>query len=146
MHSQPLGQTVEMIAELGQGALVATTSALSSIQVVCSVALTASRSGEVWKARVDEVNIEAAIWTIPADKMKMKRKHRVPLSGLAMQILAEAREMADGSGLILPSARGRPPSDNTLSKLLREQGIRAVVHGFRSSFRDWCAKCSEVRK
>ena len=61
-----------------------------------------------------------------------------------MQILAEAREMADDSGLIFPSATGRPLSDNTLSKLVREQGIRAVVHGFRSSFRDWCAECSNA--
>ena len=61
-----------------------------------------------------------------------------------MEILAEAREMADESGLIFPSATGRPLSDNTLSKLVREQGIRAVVHGFRSSFRDWCAECSNA--
>ena len=106
--------------------------------------LTASRSGEVRKARWDEVDLEAATWTVPADRMKMKREHRVPMSGWAMRILAETREMADGSGLIFPSVRGRPLSDNTLSKLLREQGIRAVVHGFRSSFRDWCAECSDA--
>ena len=106
--------------------------------------LTTSRSGEVRKARWDEVDLEATTWTVPADRMKMKREHRVPLSGRAIQILGEAREMADGSGLIFPSARGRPLSDNTLSKLLRELGIRAVVHGFRSSFRNWCAECSDA--
>ena len=46
--------------------------------------------------------------------------------------------------MIFPSVTGRPLSDNTLSKLLREQGIPAVVHGFRSSFRDWCAECSNA--
>ena len=106
--------------------------------------LTASRSGEVRKARWDEVDFETATWTVAADRMKMQREHRVPLSGRALQILSEAREMADGSGLIFPSVTGRPMSDNSLSKLLREQGFRAVVHGFRSSFRDWCAECSNA--
>ena len=64
--------------------------------------------------------------------------------GRALQILLEARKMADGSGLIFPSVTGRPMSDNTVSKLLRKQGIPAVVHGFRSSFRDWCAECSNA--
>ena len=106
--------------------------------------LTASRSGEVRKARWDEVDLEGATWTVPSDRMKTQREHRVPLSERALQILAEAREWADGSGLIFPSVTGRPLSDNTLSKLLREQGIPAVVHGFRSSFRDWCAECSNA--
>ena len=106
--------------------------------------LTASRSGEVRKARWDEVDLETATWTVPADRMKMQREHRVPLSERASQILAEARDWADGSGLIFPSVTGRPLSDNTLSKLLREQDIPAVVHGFRSSFRDWCAECSNA--
>ena len=96
------------------------------------------------KARWDEIDLEAAIWTVPADRMKMQREHRVPLSGRALQVLTEARNWADGSGWIFPSVTGRPLSDNTLSKLLREQGIPAVVHGFRSSFRNWCAECSNA--
>ena len=106
--------------------------------------LTASRSGEVRKAQWNEVDLDTATWTVPAARMKTKREHRVPLCRRALEILAEAREMADESGLIFPSATGRPLSDNTLSKLVREQGIRAVVHGFRSSFRDWCAECSNA--
>ena len=106
--------------------------------------LTAVRSGEVRKARWNEVDFETATWTVPAARMKMQREHRVPLSRRALQILLEARKMGDGSGLIFPSVTGRPMSDNTLSKLLREHGIRAVVHGFRSSFRDWCAECSNA--
>ncbi len=108
------------------------------------VILTASRSGEVRHARWDEVDLATATWAVPADRMKMKREHRVPLSSRALQILAEAREMADGSGLIFPSVRGLPLSDGTLSKLVREHGIPAVVHGFRSSFRDWSAECSNA--
>lgn len=76
----------------------------------------------------------------------MQREHRVPLSRRAVQILLDARQKADSSGLIFPSVRGRPLSDNALSKLVREQGIRAVVHGFRSSFRDWCAECSDAQR
>ena len=106
--------------------------------------LTASRSGEVRKARWEEVDLDTATWTVPADRMKMRREHRVPLSDQALQILAEARKWSDGTGFIFPSVTGRPLSDNTLSKLLREQGIPAVVHGFRSSFRDWCAECSNA--
>ena len=116
----------------------------ATVAAIEFVILTASRSGEVRKARWDEVDFETATWTVPADRMKMRREHRVPLSGRALQILAEAREWADGSGLIFPSVTGRPLSDNTLSKLLREIGVRAVVHGFRSSFRDWCAECSNA--
>ena len=106
--------------------------------------LTACRSGEVRLARWDEVDIEARIWTVPAARMKAKRDHRVPLCDRAMALLTEARELADGSGLLFPSPTGRPLSDNTLSKLLRELGVDAVPHGFRSSFRDWAAECSNA--
>ena len=116
----------------------------ATVAAIEFVILTASRSGEVRHARWDEVDLAMATWTVPAERMKMKREHRVPLSSRALQILAEAHEMADGSGLIFPSVRGLPLSDSTLSKLVRERGIPAVVHGFRSSFRDWCAECSNA--
>ena len=76
---------------------------------------------------------------MPAERAKTKRTHEVPLSGRTVAILAEAREITDGSGLIFPSPRGKALSDNTLSKLFRELGIDAVPHGARSSFRSWCA-------
>ena len=68
--------------------------------------LTASRSGEVRRARWDEVDLDTATWTVPADRMKMQREHRVPLSGRALRILAEARECADGTGLIFSECHG----------------------------------------
>ena len=71
--------------------------------------------------------------------MKSDKAHRVPLSARAMAVLQEARPLADDSGLIFPSSTGKALSDSTLSKLIRENGIEAVPHGFRSSFRDWCA-------
>ena len=106
--------------------------------------LTACRSGEVRLANWDEIDIDASEWTIPAERMKTKRPHRVPLSGRAVEVLHEAREIADSSGLVFPSPTGRALSDSTHSKLLRELGIVAVPHGFRSSFRDWASECSNA--
>ena len=106
--------------------------------------LTACRSGEVRLTTWEEVDFEAETWTVPASRMKAKRDHRVPLSTRALEILHEARALSDGSGLVFPSAHGRAISDNTISKLLRKLGIEAVPHGFRSSFRDWAAECSDA--
>ena len=106
--------------------------------------LTVCRSGEVRLATWDEVDRESATWTVPANRMKAKRDHRVPLSARALQILEEARAFEDGSGLVFSSPRARAISDNTISKLLRELGIEAVPHEFRSSFRDWAAECSDA--
>ena len=106
--------------------------------------LTAARSGEVRGARWEEIDLEGRTWTVPADRIKAGREHRVPLSRRALEVLAEVRKIADGSGLVFPSPRGKVLSDMTLSKLIRELGIQAVPHGFRSSFRDWAAECSDA--
>ena len=106
--------------------------------------LTACRSGEVRLARWDELDLEAAVWTVPALRTKAGREHRVPLSGRALEVLQEARELVDGSGLVFPSPTGKPLSSGALSKLLRGLGIEAVPHGFRSSFRDWAAECTDT--
>ena len=105
--------------------------------------LTAARSGEVRGARWEEIDLEACTWTVPGIRIKAGREHRVPLAPLAIAILAEAQEISDGTGLVFPSPRGKILSDMTLSKLVRELGIKAVPHGFRSSFRDWAAECSD---
>ncbi len=103
--------------------------------------LTATRSSEVRKATWDEFNLDGARWTLPAERMKANREHRVPLSSRALEVLADAADLSDGSGLVFPGARrGRPLSGNTHAKLLRELGFDAVTHGFRSSFRDWAAE------
>ena len=103
--------------------------------------LTAARSGEVRGAMWSEFDLKAATWTIPGERMKGGRAHRVPLSGRALAILDEARALDDGSGLVFPSPTGRKPmSSSTLTKLLRELGIEGVPHGFRSTFRDWCSE------
>ena len=110
--------------------------------------LTAARSGETRGAKWDEIDFEAREWRIPGDRMKAGTAHRVPLSGPAMAILERARELDDGSGLIFPSSlrKGKAMSDMTLTKVLRSTGLadRATVHGFRSSFRDWAAECTNA--
>ncbi|MCY4628657.1 MAG: site-specific integrase [Acidobacteria bacterium] len=105
---------------------------------------TACRSGEVRGARWNEMDLGAREWRIPAERMKTNREHRVPLSTGALAVLREAQSVADGSDLVFPSARGRALSDATISKMVRELGIGAVPHGFRSSFRDWAAECSDA--
>ena len=107
--------------------------------------LTAARSGEVRLMAWDEVDLGAQLWTVPAERMKAHREHRVPLSRRATNLLAEAARCQEHE-LVFPSATGRPMSDATLSKLVRELGIDAVPHGFRSSFRDWCGDTAQPRE
>ena len=106
--------------------------------------LTACRSGEMRGARWEEIDLEAGEWRIPLERMKHKRNHRVPLSGRAREILAEARKNTTKSEWVFPSPAGRPLTDLAISSLLRELGIRAVPHGFRSSFRDWAAEQTDA--
>ena len=107
--------------------------------------LTAARSGEVRAAAWREMDRARAVWTVPAERMKSRRAHRIPLSGRALAVLAEARALDDGGGLVFPGARrGRPLSDSTLMNLVRTLGLDTVVHGFRSSFRDWAAECTDA--
>ena len=108
--------------------------------------LTATRVSEVRLATWDEIDFDSSLWTVPADRMKAGIPHRVPLCTRAMEVLAEARELTDGSGLVFSSVTGRPMSNSTKSKLLRELGIQAVPHGFRSSFRDWCGEMGHPRE
>ena len=107
--------------------------------------LTAARSQEVRLADWDEIDLDDATWTIPAGRMKAGREHRVPLSQQAMAVLKTALgEMSNEPGLIFRSPHGKPLTDSTISKLLRENNAGCVPHGMRSSFRDWAAECSDV--
>ena len=108
------------------------------------IAYTACRSGEVRQAEWSE--IDGDVWTIPAAKMKNGRAHRVPLTGVALALLNDARERTGGQGLVFPSQRGKEMTDNTVSKLLRDNGIETTPHGVRSSFRDWAAEMTDVPK
>lgn len=102
------------------------------------VILTASRSGEVRLAEWSEFDLDQAIWTRPAHRMKAKKEHRVPLSPRAVEVLSQARKLGSGDGLVFPGTKyGKPLSDMTLSKLTKALGYDVDVHGFRTSFKTW---------
>ncbi len=108
--------------------------------------LTASRSGEVRNATWEEINTPQRTWSIPADRTKTGRPHRVPLSEAAVSVLDEAHSHTGGQGLIFPSIRGKVQSSDGLAKLLKENNINCVPHGFRTSFRNWCAETGIPRE
>lgn len=101
--------------------------------------LTAARSGEVRGAQWPEIDLDAQLWTVPADRMKGKREHRVPLSKQAVELL-RATPRLEGSEFLFPGRDGQALSDMTLSKVMRTMALNAVPHGFRSTFRDWAAE------
>lgn len=105
--------------------------------------LTAARTGEVLGARVEEFDVERAIWTIPASRMKAGREHRVPLSAPALAIVKDMIEVA-GNGYLFPGNRaGKPFSNMAMAAVLRRmERDDLAVHGFRSSFRDWAAEAT----
>lgn len=98
--------------------------------------LTAARSGEVRLATWDEIDVAAKLWTIPGERMKAGRAHKVPLSDRAVEILEELPRF-EGSPYVFPAVRGGALSDMTLSAVTRRMSVDAVPHGFRSSFKDW---------
>ena len=102
--------------------------------------LTAARSGEVRNAAWGEIDLDEAVWTIPEEKMKAGRPHRVPLSDAAMAVLMAALMAAPigaGGGLVFIAVRGGALSDMTLGAVLRRMKVDAVPNGFRSTFKDW---------
>jgi integrase len=102
--------------------------------------LTAARSGEVIGATWNEVDLDKAIWTIPAERMKAANEHRVPLSPRAIEILEAVKPL--GSDWLFPSTKGGKLSGMAMSMLLHRMEQYCTVHGFRSSFRDWSAECT----
>jgi integrase len=103
--------------------------------------LTAARSAEVRKLHVDEVHDD--VWIIPAERMKGSKEHRVPLSQEALKVIELARPFGRG-GHPFVGRQGKPISDMTLSMLMKRRGLEARPHGFRSSFRTWCAEKTDV--
>lgn len=98
--------------------------------------LTAARSGEVRKATWDEIDFDAKLWTVPAERIKAGREHKVPLSNDAIKLLRSLPRMQD-SPYVFPAPRGGPLSDMSISAVCRRMKVDAVPHGFRSSFKDW---------
>ena len=103
--------------------------------------LTAARWGEVRWAEWAEIDRDEGVWTVPARQTKANRRHRVPLCGRALEILDAAQAFGEGaSPLVFTRRGGKPLDDKQLRCLLREHGIAAVPHGFRSTFRNWAAE------
>ena len=105
--------------------------------------LTAARSGEVLRARWEEFDLDRAVWTIPANRMKAGREHRVPLSKRALKIV-QAMDEDHGNDFVFGGQKtGKPLSVMALEMVLRRMKVDGVtVHGFRSAFRDWAAECT----
>jgi len=101
--------------------------------------LTAARSGEVRGATWSEIDLQAGVWTVPGERMKAGREHRVPLSSQAAKLL-QALPRIEGTDYVFPAPRGGQLSDMALTALMRRMKVDAVPHGFRSTFRDWCSE------
>ena len=115
----------------------------ASARALAFTIITAARTGETRFATYDEIDFVKGVWTVPKERMKSGREHRVPLSKEALALLREAKSR---SGLIFPNEDGEPMSDATMRKYLQENMERPglTVHGFRSSFRDWVSERTQV--
>lgn len=104
--------------------------------------LTAARTSEAIGARWSEIDLDAAVWTIPAERMKARRDHRVPLSERALALLRTLPRDENSDFLFIsPMAKGEPLSNMALlSTLKRMNRADLTAHGFRSTFRDWAAE------
>jgi integrase len=103
--------------------------------------LTAVRSAEVRLLHVDE--LQGDVWVIPAERMKGGKEHRVPLSEDALKVVELAKSF-EQNGHLFVGQKGQPISDMTLSMLMKRRGLEARPHGFRTSFRTWCAEMTDV--
>lgn len=102
--------------------------------------LTAGRTGEVLGARWDEIDTEAATWTVPADRMKAGQEHRVPLTAPALALLRKMAAIRTGEFVFPSQSPKRPSSNMIMAMTLRRMKVAATPHGFRSTFRTWAAE------
>ena len=109
-----------------------------TVQALRLLMLTATRPGEVRGARWTEFDLEAALWIIPADRMKMRHEHQVPLARQALEVLRTMQTLSGECELVFPSPvyPSRPLSENTLNSAMARMGYkyRATAHGFRALF------------
>ena len=141
--------------QMGDFILKLRTNSSISAKALEFLILTAVRSGSVRNAEWTEIDLDNALWIIPAEHTKARQEHRVPLQPQAIRLLKSVPKLA-GKNLIFPSRTGKALSDMAFSQLMRgmrERGeltVEAVPHGFRSTFRDWAAEqtayADEIRK
>ena len=101
--------------------------------------LTAGRAGEILGARWDEIDIASKVWVVPAERMKGRREHRVPLCDRALTILDEMK-LCRRNGFVFPSKRRENLGESPMRELLKRLGYKTTVHGMRSAFRDWAGE------
>lgn len=135
----PFAQVPAALRKLRESGVYPTRALCLEFLTLCAV-----RSGESRHARWDEIDRESAVWTIPAERMKGRRTHRVPLSRQALRVLSEARSLGEGSVLVFPAPGGQALNDASLSRMCGDLELGCVPHGMRSSFRDWAAECSDA--
>ena len=104
--------------------------------------LTATRTNETLKARWDEFDLDQGTWTIPRERMKAGRSHRVPLSPRCIEILKQAKVIGCGSEFVFPGRAAQPLSNMVFLMIIRRMKKSCTAHGFRSAFRDWAAECT----
>ncbi|WP_186010898.1 tyrosine-type recombinase/integrase [Burkholderia gladioli] len=106
--------------------------------------LTAARSGEARGARWSEIDLDAGVWRVPPERMKLKKEHRVPLAPDVVTFLKALprRDPGDPEALVFPSPRGKLFSDMAMLMMVRRLSVPATPHGFRSTFRDWAGECT----
>lgn len=104
--------------------------------------LTAGRSGEVRGATWSEIDLTTGVWTIPAERMKADKEHRIPLSDAALALLKAIPKTQDNP-LVFPNLKGSQLSDMTMGAVLKRMGQGVTAHGFRSTFRDWAGETTE---
>ena len=103
--------------------------------------LTAARTGEVIGAKWSEINVAERLWTVPGERMKAGKEHRVPLADAAMVVIEQMKAIRSSDYVFSGARRGRPLSNMAFLMLLRRMGrADLTAHGFRSSFRDWAAE------
>ena len=132
----PHAQIADFMAELAQREGVAARALAFTI-------LTAARSSETRGIAWGEVDLEAKVWTIPAERMKAAKEHRVPLTDAALDLIGSRAEETSDDALIFESEakKGKPISDMSMTAVLRRMGRADItVHGFRSTFRDWAGE------
>lgn len=127
--------------------LHASQAAQTTIHAIEFLILTASRSRETREAAWHEFDLEAdiPIWTIPADRMKKDKDHRVPLSPRAVKIIQHQHDTLGYNAVLFPGMKaGKPLTDMALLKLVKRIGGAITVHGFRTSFRTWAQEKTTV--
>jgi integrase len=139
----PYGQVPEFIQALRE------TKVYVSIRLAFEyLILTAARTSEVLLAKWNEIDPENKTWIIPADRMKAKVEHRVPLSARCIEILKDAKEITDNGEYIFPGRSHNKPLSNMsfLMALRRMNRADITAHGFRSSFRDWAEEKTVMQR